>query len=219
MNTFPNVLQPPFSEVFRKDYFLKGKWHNNYFKNNLPINLELGCGKGEYTVGLAGLFPGENFIGIDIKGSRMWSGANMSVKDNIRNVCFLRTRIEFINSFFGSDEIKEIWITFPDPQLKKAGKRLTSSGFLNMYRKLLHQDGWVNLKTDSADLFNYTFDLAKFNHLEIGFVTKDLYATAMPDNFPAIQTYYEKMWLADGLKIHFIRFKISCDHDIEEPYE
>lgn len=216
MNSFSNVFQPPFDEVFRKDFVLKGKWSNSYFKNDHPINLELGCGKGEYTVGLARLYPENNFIGIDIKGSRIWSGASASIKSNISNVCFLRTRIELINSFFAANEVREIWITFPDPQPKKARKRLTSSNFLNMYKNFLQEDGWINLKTDNIELFDYTYSLAKFNGLEIGLVTSDLYAAHLPDNFPEIQTFYEKMWLAEGLKIKFIRFKLSLNHAIEE---
>jgi tRNA (guanine-N7-)-methyltransferase len=219
MQTFSNVLQPAFEEVFKKDFTLKGNWGKGFFKNDNPITLELGCGKGEYTVGLAQLYPERNFIGIDIKGSRMWSGAGKALKNNVTNVGFLRTRIELINSFFAAGEVNEIWITFPDPQLSKPGKRLTSSRFLNLYKGFLDKDGWINLKTDSPELFDYTSAIAIHNNLEVNFMSRDLYSSDNIDEILCIQTYYERMWLEEGLKIKYIRFKLSENNVIKEPPE
>jgi tRNA (guanine-N7-)-methyltransferase len=219
LNTFSNVFQPTFEEVFKKDFKLKGNWNKTFFKNENPITLELGCGRGEYTVGLAQQFPERNFLGIDIKGSRMWSGAGIAIKNQISNVGFLRTRIEMIDSFFAAGEVHEIWITFPDPQLSKSRKRLTSSRFLNLYKSFLDPEGWVNLKTDSEELFDYTYDIAQYNKLETGFSSRDLYSMTEIDDILRIQTYYEKMWLEEGLKIKYIRFKLSGKHVIEKPSE
>jgi tRNA (guanine-N7-)-methyltransferase len=219
MHSFSNVLQPTFEEVFKKDFHLKGKWNKNYFKNDRPITLELGCGKGEYTVGLAGLFPERNFIGIDIKGSRIWSGAGKALKNNVANVCFLRTRIEMIGSFFSAGEVSEIWITFPDPQLSKPRKRLTSSRFLNLYKGFLNKDGCINLKTDSSELFEYTYSIAAHNNLEVNYKSSNLYSSEDIDDILCIQTYYEKMWLEEGLQIKYIQFKLTGDNVIEEPTE
>ena len=171
LNTFSNVFQPSIDEVFGKDYRLKGKWAAGHFKNTNPVILELGCGKGEYTVGLAGLFPGQNFIGIDIKGARIWAGARQAIREKIPNVAFIRTRVEFITSVFGRDEVDEIWLTFPDPQLKtkRNKKRLTASKFLNSYREFLKDGGIVHLKTDNSVLYNYTLELVKNNGYRIGF--------------------------------------------------
>jgi tRNA (guanine-N7-)-methyltransferase len=146
METFTNVLQPEFNESFRKDHVVKGQWNKLHFDNEHPIVLELGCGKGEYTTGLARRFPQKNFIGIDIKGSRIWRGAHTALQENLKNVRFLRTHIEIINSFFGRDEVDEIWVTFPDPQLKKKRKRLTSSRFLSYYSQFLRNNGIIHLK-------------------------------------------------------------------------
>lgn len=219
MHTFSNVIQPAFEEVFEKDYPLKGNWSKSFFKNEKPITLELGCGKGEYTVGLAQRYPEQNFIGIDIKGSRIWSGAGKALKYKVTNVCFLRTRIELINSFFAAGEINEIWITFPDPQLSKPRKRLTSSRFLNLYKNFLDKEGWINLKTDSPELYEYTLAIAIHNKLEVNFMSEDLYLAQDIDDILCIKTYYEQMWLEDGLKIKYIRFKLSENAAIEEPPE
>ena len=154
---------------------LKGQWNRQLFHNSHPIVLELGCGKGEYTVGLAREFPEKNFIGVDIKGSRIWRGARTALQDNLTNVRFLRTHIELINSFFGPGEVDEIWITFPDPQLKKKRKRLTSSRFLTNYTRFLKNNGMVHLKTDNTVLYRYTLDLATVNSFTIRFQTDDLY--------------------------------------------
>jgi tRNA (guanine-N7-)-methyltransferase len=178
LETFNNVIQPEIGDVYAKDHPVKGKWKEQLFKNENSVILELGCGKGEYTVGLASIFPGNNYIGIDIKGARMWRGAKISNEQKLPNVAFLRTRIEFINSFFSTDEIDEIWITFPDPHPggSNSNKRLTSPWFLNCYRHFLKNKGLVHLKTDNIELFNYTKTVIENNNLEIIFATDDLYS-------------------------------------------
>src|SRR6056297_2021303 len=168
METFERVFQPRFDDVFRKDHLLKGRWSAEVFGNDRPIVLELGCGKGEYTIGLAEADPDRNYIGVDIKGARIWKGAKIAHEKELVNVAFLRTRIEFIESFFSPGEVEEIWITFPDPQLKRRRnkKRLTGSLFLNKYRNFLRDHGLVHLKTDSDLLYAYTRELLIFNGLE-----------------------------------------------------
>ena len=217
MKTFPNVVQPPFEEVFNKDFRLKGKWNREFFNSSQSITLELGCGKGEYTIGLAKLYRERNFLGVDIKGSRIWKGARQSNIDNMENVGFIRTRIDFIESFFDQDEIQEIWITFPDPQPKKPLKRLTSSAFLNRYRNFLNKSGWVNLKTDSQELYEYTAALVNFNQLNVEIQTNDLYNSGFDNEILSIKTYYENMWLNEGKKINYIRFNIDSSNPIIEP--
>jgi tRNA (guanine-N7-)-methyltransferase len=217
METFPNVLQPPFNEVFNKNFYLKGRWGTDFFRNEQALTLELGCGKGEYTVGLATLYPACNFIGVDIKGARIWKGAKAAIDAKLNNAAFLRTRIDFINSFFAESEVQEIWITFPDPQPKKSKKRLTSSLFLTRYRKFLRPGGYVNLKTDNAALFNYTLKLAHFNNLPVDFATNDLYSSGYDSEILSIQTFYEAMWIKAGLKIHYIRFQLTGNNVLMEP--
>jgi tRNA (guanine-N7-)-methyltransferase len=217
MQTFKNVLQPKFKEVFKKDYPLKGKWGADFFKNNNKITLELGCGKGEYTLGLAKEYPNRNFIGIDIKGARIWRGAKEATENNIPNVGFIRTRIDFINSFFAEDEVEEIWITFPDPQLKKVLKRLTSSRFLKYYLGCISDGASINLKTDSIELYTYTKALAEFNNLEIEKAIDDIYNSDFAeDKILSIKTFYEKGWLESGLCSQYIRFKLRKGQQIEE---
>ncbi|MBN1117141.1 MAG: tRNA (guanosine(46)-N7)-methyltransferase TrmB [Bacteroidales bacterium] len=213
---FKHVVQPKLEEVFRKDYFLKGKWNSDFFQNNGPITLELGCGKGEYTVGLAKMYPDRNFLGVDIKGARIWKGAKQSHEEGLKNVGFLRTRIDFINSFFTQDEVDEIWFTFPDPQLKKPLKRLTSSRFLNYYSQFLRPGGWINLKTDSEVLFHYTKKLAEFNKLEIAVASEDIYGSGIADEILSIRTFYEKTWLEQGLRSHYIRFRLNNNQPVTE---
>lgn len=217
MKTFPNVLQPPFEEVFRKDFRLKGKWNTDFFKSPKPLTLELGCGKGEYSVGLAKLYPERNFLGIDIKGSRIWKGARQSTQEKTENVGFLRTRIDFVESFFTSGEVQEIWITFPDPQPKKPLKRLTSSVFLNRYKSFMQKSGWINLKTDSKELFEYTAALVAHNQFKVDISTHDLYASGYDNEILSIKTFYENIWLNEGKKIHYIRFNMDTDKTITEP--
>jgi tRNA (guanine-N7-)-methyltransferase len=210
MKSFKNVIEPTLEEVFSKDHQLKGYWNKAFFKNNQPIILELGCGKGEYTVGLAERFPLNNYIGLDIKGARMWRGSKTAHEKGIMNAGFLRTRIEFIKSFFSKDEVEEIWITFPDPHPKRrdAGKRLTSPAFLNSYRPFLKNNGIVHLKTDNEDLYNYTLGIIKLNDLEIVVSTNDLYAGDINNDILSIRTHYEKIFLKQGIRICYLSFRL-----------
>lgn len=217
METFDHVIQASFDEVFKKDYKLKGNWSKDFFKNDNPIILELGCGKGEYTVGLAKQNPGINYIGIDIKGARMWRGARTALDEGIKNVAFIRTRIDLINSFFAPEEIAEVWVTFPDPQPKKYYKRLTSTRFLGYYQKLLQNDGIVNLKTDSAELHVYTQKVVELNKLEVLVDTNDLYNSGIADNILSIKTFYEQQFLEQGKPITYIKFKLNNSIQLEEP--
>ena len=211
-----NVIQPEIGEVSERDHPIKGKWNKEIFKNNNPIVLELGCGKGEYTVGLAKNFPANNFIGVDIKGARMWRGAKTANEQNLQNVAFVRTRIEFINSFFSADEVDEIWITFPDPHPggRNSNKRLTSPWFLNSYRLFLKDKGIIHLKTDSKELYDFTNKVLNYNTLEIIISMNDLYAEKA-DNVLSIRTHYEKIFLDAGLKINYLSFRLEKDKIIE----
>ena len=174
MATYENVFQYPYSVVEHVPFEMKGHWHEQYFKNQNPIVLELGCGKGEYTVELAKLYPQMNFIGVDIKGARMWTGATQALNEGLKNVAFLRTNIEIIERFFAEDEVQEIWLTFSDPQMKNPRKRLTSTYFLARYRQFLVDGGLIHLKTDSHFLFTYTTYLVEKNQLPVLFRTEDL---------------------------------------------
>jgi len=213
-----HVVQPRFEDVFRKDHDLKGKWKETFFGNNNPLILELGCGRGEYTIGMAKRFPGKNFLGIDIKGARMWSGATIAKKESINNVGFLRTRIELIESFFRRNEVDEIWITFPDPQLKKHRnkKRLTGPRFLNYYRSFLKENGIIHLKTDSLELYYYTLELIRKNDLETIKNTNDLYSDSDIDDNLLIRTHYEQIFLEAGKKITYISFRLKKDKSVFE---
>ncbi|MCK5029189.1 MAG: tRNA (guanosine(46)-N7)-methyltransferase TrmB [Bacteroidales bacterium] len=219
METFDHVVQPPFDEVFRKDYKLKGKWSQEFFRNEKPLILELGCGKGEYTVGLAKLHPDTNFIGIDIKGARMWRGAKTAVEEQIKNVGFIRTRIGLINSFFGNEEVSEVWVTFPDPQPKKYYKRLTSTRFLGYYQQFIKNNGFVNLKTDSVELYTYTKKLIELNNIDLITDIDNLYKSELVDETLSIKTFYEQQWLEQGKPIHYLRFKLNKTQELEEPEE
>jgi tRNA (guanine-N7-)-methyltransferase len=213
---YDNVIQPEIEDVSGKDHPIKGRWNQDLFKNGNPITLELGCGKGEYTVGLANNFPHDNFIGIDIKGARMWRGAKTSNEQKLPNVAFLRTRIEFINSFFSSDEVDEIWITFPDPHPggRNSNKRLTSPWFLNSYRLFLKDKGLIHLKTDNKELYNFTCKVLSHNNVETIISTNDLY-TEKIDNILSIRTHYEKIFLDAGLKINYLSFRLDKEKIIE----
>ncbi len=219
MKSFQNVVEPELKKVLGKDFELKGKWAKLFFKNQKPVSLELGCGKGEYSLGLADFYPDRNFLGLDIKGSRIWRGAKTAIDNDLTNVGFLRTGIELISSFFARDEIDEIWITFPDPQLKKgrSSKRLTSSGFLNSYRAFLKPGGLVHLKTDSQELFEYTKALLKENNMEIIWATNDLYKEALPEKILSLKTYYEMKFLEEAKKITYLSFKLPVNKEIIEP--
>jgi len=216
--SFDNVIQPKIGDISGKDHELKGNWNKKIFKNENPVILELGCGKGEYSVGLAIMYPDKNFIGIDIKGARMWRGAKTSNELKLPNIAFLRTRIEFINSFFSNDEVDEIWITFPDPHPggKNPNKRLTSPKFLNLYRLFLKNNGIVHLKTDNIELHTYTKKVVGFNELEIISDTNDLYGEDFSDNILSIKTHYEKLFLKQGLKINYLSFRLEREKLVED---
>lgn len=216
MESFENVIQAPFNKIKQEDFRLKENWANDFFKNNNPIILELGCGKGEYTVALAEQNPHINYIGVDIKGSRMYNGAKQAIELGLKNVCFLRTSIEIIDQFFGEEEIAEIWLTFPDPQMKKTRKRLTSTAFLNKYRPFLEKDGIIHLKTDSNFQYTYTHALVHLNKFEVLAETDDLYNSDFLNETLQIKTFYEKQWLARGITIKYIAFKLT-DKEFSEP--
>ena len=223
METYDCVFQYPYAALEHADFPLQGRWHEEFFHNQNPIVLELGCGKGEYTVGLAKLHPDVNFIGVDIKGARMWTGATEAVREGLKNVAFLRTNIEIIDRFFASGEVNEIWLTFSDPQMKNPRKRLTSSWFLERYRHFLVDGGTIHLKTDSNFLFTYTSLLADRNQLSVDVHTTDLYGEETDDSVAdikeasSIQTYYESMWIARGLNIKYMKFHLPHEGTLEEP--
>jgi tRNA (guanine-N7-)-methyltransferase len=243
LGQFDNVIQPEIGEVSTKDHTIKGRWNEEIFKNRNPIILELGCGKGEYTIGMATMFPGNNYIGIDIKGARMWRGAKTANEQKLPNVAFLRTRIEFITSFFSADEVDEIWITFPDPHPggRNSNKRLTSPWFLNNYRMFLKNNGLVHLKTDNIELYNYTKTVVSNNNFELTFNTSDLYSENITgelssfmnrapsgdllvnnyqsDKVLSIRTYYEKIFLNEGLKINYISFRLDNEKIVEYDWQ
>ena len=217
--TFPCMVQPAFEEVFRKDHKLKGRWNEDFFHNSNPIVLELGCGRGEYAVELARRFPDKNFIGVDIKGARMWRGAKSATEEGLKNIAFLRTRIEFIDSFFGPGEVGEIWITFPDPQLRKnrVKKRLTSPGFLALYSKFLTPGGEIHLKTDSLHLHLYTMAVTEANSLPVKASCRDIYGSGFADDLLSIKTTYEARFLGEGLPITYMRFGLDGLRDFAAP--
>ena len=216
MAEYEHVFQATYSDLKEQEFRYKGKWHE-FFRNDNPVVLELGCGKGEYTVGLARLFPDKNFIGVDIKGARMYRGATDAMNEGLKNVAFIRTHIELITSFFGKDEVAEIWLTFPDPQMKKTRKRLTSTRFLNLYRKILTDNGIIHLKTDSNFMYTYTRELLKVNNIIPEVDEKDLYASDFDEEILGIKTYYETKWLGHGIPIKYLRFRLPADTDLKEP--
>lgn len=203
--SFPNFFQPTLEEAMR-GLPQKGKWHQEVFKNDNPIVLEVGCGKGEYTTGLAERFPGKNFVGIDIKGARMWTGGKIMVEKNLRNVAFVRTRIEFIDNVFGKDEIDEIWITFPDPQPKKVRHRLTHPRFLEKYRRFSKAGVHVHLKTDSQELHIYTKEVIEELKLPLLEQSTDIYSDGFEGPLTEIKTHYEKMFTQKGKTITYLHF-------------
>ena len=223
MASYPHVFEYPFSVIEDVAFEMRGRWHEDFFHNQNPIVLELGCGRGEYTVGLARRYPDRNFIGVDIKGARMWTGATESLREGLKNVAFLRTNIEIIDRFFAPGEVQEIWLTFSDPQMKKATKRLTSTYFLQRYRHFLTDGGIIHLKTDSNFLFTYTRHVAEHNHLPVEACTEDLYASAPESSKAAgsfdlnIRTYYEQQWLSRGITIKYLRFRLPAEGVLTEP--
>jgi tRNA (guanine-N7-)-methyltransferase len=210
--TFNNVFQPTREEVVGELFPLKGKWNKDFFKNDNQLVLELGCGKGEYSVGLAEKYPNKNFIGIDIKGARFWRGAKTAVETGLHNVAFIRTQIELINHIFTENEVDEIWITFPDPQIKykRTKHRMTNSEFLQLYKKILKKDGVVNLKTDSEFMHGYTLGLLHGEGHEVLYANHNIYVNeGSPEEVTAFQTFYEKQYLETNKAITYIRFKIK----------
>lgn len=215
--SFSLLYQPTLQELFNADYYMKGRWGRDHFKNSNPIILELGCGRGEYSVELSRRFPNINLIGIDIKGARIWRGAKSATEEKLSNVAFIRTKIDFIQSLFAKDEISEIWITFPDPQVRKERKRLTSTLFLERYRSLLIEGGIIHLKTDSEMLHNYTLELVKENNLEIIEADNNLYGSGRATEITSIKTRYESQFLAEGLPITYLSFRLRSGEPLREP--
>ena len=221
METYRNVFQYPYSVVSDVPFAMRGHWREQYFHNNNPIILELGCGKGEYAVELAKAHPDCNYIGVDIKGARMWTGATRALQENIDNVAFLRTNIEIIDRFFAEDEVQEIWLTFSDPQMKNPRKRLTSTYFMQRYRHFLVDRGIIHLKTDSKFLFTYTTLMVEKNQLPLVERIDDLYHAShlspLISHLITIQTYYEQMWLSRGISIKYMQFLLPREGELNEP--
>jgi len=210
--TFDRLFQPRFEDIFRKDHHLKGSWNRTVFTQQAPICLELGCGKGEYTLALARKYPQRHFIGIDIKGARLWRGAKTATQEALPNVAFIRARIECIDSFFAPNEVDEIWITFPDPQIHKARKRLTHPLFLERYATFLRPGGLIHLKTDSRELHDYTCEVAQTFHYPILHACTDIYGTGLDQQIDilGVQTFYEKQYLTVGKAITYMAFQLPC---------
>ncbi len=209
LDTFSNVFQAPFQD--KEDFTLKGKWNTDFFKNENPIVLELGCGKGEYTIALAQKHADKNFIGMDLKGDRIWMGAKTALENNLLNTAFIRTHIEFIEKFFTKDEVSEIWITFPDPQPNKPRirKRLTSPNFLNRYKNIIKKSGIIHLKTDNSPLYDYTLEVIEEGKHNLLFNSSDLYKSNITDDILTVQTHYEKLFTQKGFTINYIKFKLN----------
>lgn len=206
--TFKNLFQHTSFQVREEGFPMQGKWNQEYFHNDHPIVLELGCGKGEYTVGLAQRFPEINFIGVDRKGARLWRGCKDALEQNMGNVAFLRAPIDDIHYYFGEGEVKEIWITFPDPQPVKERKRLMSPKFVAKYKHFLQADGLLNLKTDSRLLYEYVREIAPEQQWQILCDIEDIYASGESSVLTEIQTFYEKQWLEQGRTISYLQWKI-----------
>lgn len=213
--TFDHVVQPSYEELMRGGLPQRGRWNADFFKRDAPLSLELGCGHGEYTVGLARLWPDRNYIGVDIKGARLWRGARIAREEGLVNVAFLRTHVDHITRCFGPGEVDEIWLTFSDPQLEKPRKRLTSPLFLARYKEVLRTGGCIHLKTDSPVLYEYTLDMIAEHKLVLHERSDDVYADLVQRVTPQeqavlhIRTYYESMWLEEGRTIHYVRFSLN----------
>lgn len=206
--SFPHLFQLRYHEL-KEDFSLRSKWNLDFFHNPNPIILELGCGKGEYTVELAEKYPDRNFIGMDLKGARIWRGCKTVQEKGMKNVAFIRSMIDYIEKFFGENEISEIWITFPDPHPGRERRRLTAPVFLDRYRKIMIPGGIIHLKTDNVDFFSYTLAIiARFDHQMITAV-EDLYHSKITDDVTSVQTYYEKIWLEQGKNIFYVKFRLK----------
>lgn len=222
MQDFPCVLQYPWARLQAEGFPLRGSWGPDFFGNQNPIVIELGCGKGEYTVELARRFPDKNFIGFDIKGARIYTGARQVHTEGLKNAAFVRAAIEDLARFFAPGEVSEIWITFPDPQMQHVRRRLTGSRFLNLYRQVLTPGGVVHLKTDSPFLYAFTTRLASLNDIEPLCMTADLYATPdseVPDYVTDIKTYYEQQWLCRGKQIKYLSLQLPASGEVTDPDE
>jgi len=208
--TFPNFIELSYPELMQ-GFLYKGKWAKAFFKNDNPTVLELACGKGEYTITLAGKYPDINFIGLDIKGARMWRGAKTSNEEGIKNVAFIRTHIELIEHYFAAGEVSEIWIVFPDPHHRspEIKKRLTSPEFLSKYKNILKPGGIIHLKTDNKELYDYTLERIKEHNHNLVYKTDDLYNSGLDDDVLLVQTFYEKIWLEKGKRITYLKFNLK----------
>ena len=221
MDTFDNVFQYPYTYEKLNPFPYKGLWHEEVFGNSNPIILELGCGRGEYALGIGRQDPGKNLIGVDIKGARMHAGAKQALAEGLGNIRFLRTNIEIIDRFFSENEVSEIWLTFSDPQMKNANKRLSGTWFLGLYRRFLADCGIIHLKTDSPFLYTYTKEMAICSKLPIIRETDDLYGQMSEEEVSksvlGIKTSYERQWLSRGLKIKYIEFALPHSAELKEP--
>ncbi|GHT11746.1 tRNA (guanine-N(7)-)-methyltransferase [Bacteroidia bacterium] len=219
--TFALLFQPDFMSLLGGAHPLKGRWHSDFFHNNHPITLELGCGRGEYTVEMAQMFPQRNFIGIDIKGARLWRGAKTATELHLPNVAFVRTKIDVVTALFAPNEVNEIWLTFPDPQPAKWRRRLCSSLFLKRYQQIIENNGIVHLKTDSRNLHQYAKALLLHNHIAPLCASNDLYMEELHkkenSQFLSIKTAYEKLFSAQGYAITYLQFALPTNKAIEEP--
>jgi len=210
--TFSNMFELSYFDV-KEGFEYKGNWSQGFFKNNNPLVLELACGKGEYTVGLAERYPDKNFIGMDIKGARIWQGLVNAKEKGLNNVAFIRTRIDQIGYYFGENEIDEIWITFPDPRprVRDEKRRLTSPQFLERYKPLLKKNNIIHLKTDNIIFYDYTLDIIKEHGHELLYTNEDVYNSELDNEVTQIQTFYEKIWLSNSVKIKYLQFRLKKD--------
>ncbi len=215
LNTFSHVIQPT-SPTREGHFFLRGRWKEDFFHNKSPLILEIGCGRGEYTVALGRKYPEQNFIGIDIKGDRMWTGAKAALEEGLHNVAFLRIQAQHINAFFGPDEVQGIWLTFPDPQARESrkNKRLSSPEFLQSYKQMLSEDSPIHLKTDNARLYHYTLQVIHEGKHNLHFATDDLYreSTVEEEIVKRVQTRYEKMFLDRDMPIHYVKWSLQKNY-------